>query len=117
MKAEWCIDCNNPATECVCIPQDTEITEPKTIPVVIYKSGERIVIGEAEVQGDDIRARIFDSEAVPQIAKAMNQGVNLFSFGDPNGGDARRSSDIVLDRRDWAPAEGHEQTSGGDPTA
>lgn len=97
-------------------PDVPEGTEPKTVPVVVYKDGKRIVVGEATVERDDIQARIFDVEAVPEIAKAMSQGVNQFSFGDPNGGDARGPGDLVFDRRDWAPAEGHDQTGSSNKT-
>lgn len=78
-----------------------EGVESKTVPVVVYKNGERIIVGEAKIEGDDIRARIFDSEAVPEIAKAMNQGINLFSFGDPNDRGSSSPSDLIFDRRDW----------------
>lgn len=82
-------------------PDVPEGTEPKTVPVVVYKDGKRIVVGEATVERDDIQARIFDVEAVPEIAKAMSQGINAFSFGDPNDRGSSSPGDLIFDRCDW----------------
>lgn len=51
------------------------------VPLVIYQDGKRIVIGEAEVDGDQVKATITDNDMANRLGVS---DVSHFSVGDPD---------------------------------
>lgn len=85
-------------------PEMPEQTEPKTVPLVIYKDGQRKIIGEATVNGNEIVGRV-SGEFSELIIPKMIDGPAFFSMG-PAPFDAETKTEIsaiVMDRRDWDP--------------
>lgn len=77
--------------------------EPVTVPLVVYKDdGERVIIGEATINGEQIIGRIGEGDFAEAMLNKIVRGGTYFSLG-PGDFDTEKEASLITDRHDWDP--------------
>ena len=95
-----------------------QLPDPVTVPLVIYRNGERLVIGQARIDVNGvIVARVDDGPESDAILKTINAGSGYFSFdGASYAGDKTSPGDFVFDGPDSEAKQRDGRAQDGSPS-